>query len=96
MRVSWTASPRGGIEAWLAAGFPVETVSGRDNVNAGKHDGILFPWRLPDAAWRLQMALQPFNRTSIAELTLSARTARLGFAIIPSDTCCCISQVNMS
>ncbi|WP_408320903.1 MULTISPECIES: hypothetical protein [unclassified Paraburkholderia] len=34
----------GGIEAWLAAGFPVETVSSLNNVNAGKRGEILFPW----------------------------------------------------
>jgi rhodanese-related sulfurtransferase len=34
----------GGIEAWLAAGFPVETVISLDNVNTGKRSEILCPW----------------------------------------------------
>jgi membrane protein DedA with SNARE-associated domain/rhodanese-related sulfurtransferase len=34
----------GGIEAWLAAGFPVDPVSSLDNVNTGKRSEILFPW----------------------------------------------------
>jgi membrane protein DedA with SNARE-associated domain/rhodanese-related sulfurtransferase len=34
----------GGIEAWLAAGFPVDPVSSLDNVNTGKRGEILFPW----------------------------------------------------
>jgi membrane protein DedA with SNARE-associated domain/rhodanese-related sulfurtransferase len=34
----------GGIGAWLAAGFPVETLSSLDNVNADKRSEILFPW----------------------------------------------------